>query len=127
MQEERRQGERRQSERHDSVDLLDYVVVDPDGEKTEYSMGRSLNISEAGILMETSKKLSIGSLVIITLDLGEELIEVQGKVVYINYSADRYKTGVRFLNKSEHVIKALKTFIQTLGEKRRKRREGDRE
>jgi len=54
-------SERRRYIRPESLNLLDYIVVDEQGVQSEYSMGRTLNISIGGILMETHIKAAGGS------------------------------------------------------------------
>ena len=51
----------------ESLNLLDYIVVDEQGVQGEYSMGRTLNISLGGILMETHLKLKTGQQVMISI------------------------------------------------------------
>ena len=66
--------ERRNFIRPESLNLLDYLVVDQQGRQGEYSMARTLNVSEGGILMETHIPLPQGQQVMITLGLGENLV-----------------------------------------------------
>jgi len=103
-------------------DLFDYIAVNQEGKKVVYSKGRSLNISEQGLLMETDFKLPKDSQVIISLDLGEGLTEIQGKIVYTSYSDHQYKLGVRFINNSEKLTTRLKSYIKTIGRTSLKKR-----
>ena len=75
-------SERRRYIRPESLNLLDYIVVDEQGVQGEYSMGRTLNISIGGILMETHVKLQVGQQVMITIGLEDELVDVMGRIVH---------------------------------------------
>ena len=52
--------ERRRYIRPESLNLLDYLVVDEAGRPGDYSMARTLNVSKGGILMETHIPLPKG-------------------------------------------------------------------
>lgn len=73
-------NERRNQERTDSVNLLDYQVIDQQGRAGAYSLGRTLNISDDGMLMEPQTQMELGELILITLDLGENLCGYRAKL-----------------------------------------------
>ncbi len=111
-QEEETMGrERREFERPESLNLLDYIVYDEEGRQGEYAMGRTLNVSEGGILMETAKALPIGQQVKITLELNENLLEVTGRVVRTSPPGKLYMNGVLFTDVSEKDRKILKIYV----------------
>ena len=66
--------------RMESLNLLDYVLVDEKGEILARAMGRTLNISEKGILLETHIKFEPGQLLLITIGLEEDLVDFKGLV-----------------------------------------------
>ena len=59
-------GEKRKFIRWDAIHLLDYVVLDPDGSKGRYSMGRTLDVSLNGLKLETSYELPLEDGVLMT-------------------------------------------------------------
>lgn len=105
-------SERRRFVRPESLNLLDYIVVDEDGVQSEYSMGRTLNISIGGILMETHIKLESGQQVMITLGLENDLIDVMGKIIHSTPHADgMYHNGIEFFHVSAEDRRIINTYV----------------
>ena len=76
-------------------------------------MGRTLNVSESGILLETYKPIDSRTPISITIGIEEELIDIEGEVVFLKESAkDVYAAGIRFsqINDKERMI--LLKFIE---------------
>lgn len=103
--------ERRHYLRPESLNLLDYLVVDAQGRQGEYSMARTLNVSKGGILMETHRPLPKGQQVMITLGLQDELIDVMGKIVYTAQAAGRHQNGVAFFHLSDQDKGILNKYV----------------
>ena len=103
--------ERRRYIRPESLNLLDYLVVDEQGRQGEYSMARTLNVSKGGILMETHRQLPLGQQVMITLGLEEQLIDVMGRIVYVVGAAGRFHNGVEFFHLSDGDKRILDTYV----------------
>ncbi len=104
--------ERRQYIRPGALNLLDYLVVDDQGKQGDYSMGRTLNVSRGGILMETHIPLPQGQRVMITLGLREELVNIMGRIVYCTFSADRHQNGIEFFHVTDSDQKILNRYIE---------------
>lgn len=104
--------ERRQYIRPEALNLLDYLVVDEQGRQGDYSMGRTLNISTGGILMETHIPLPRGQQVMITLGLGDELIGVMGRIVYSTFDADRHQNGIEFFHITDANQRILNRYVK---------------
>ena len=84
--------------RMDSLNLLDYVLVDQKGETVTRAMGRTLNISEKGILLETHNHLEPGQILMITIGLEEDLVDLKGQVRHSEPRDDKYfGVGIEFL------------------------------
>lgn len=105
-------SERRNYIRPESLNLLDYLVVDQQGRQGEYSMARTLNVSEGGILMETHIPLPKGQQVMITLGLQEDLINVMGRVVYTTFDSERHQNGIEFFHLAENDRAILTRYVQ---------------
>lgn len=103
--------ERRQFIRPESLNLLDYLVVDEQGRQGEYSMARTLNVSKGGILMETHMPLPQGQQVMITLGLKDQLIDVMGRIVYTTNASGRYQHGVEFFHVSDNDKRVLDDYV----------------
>ena len=104
--------ERREFIRPESLNLLDYIVIDEQGRQGEYSLGRTLNVSEGGILMETRSPIPPGFQVMITLGLNEELIDLQGKIIHSSSSGDLYENGIEFTFSPDDKIEILHRYIE---------------
>ncbi|MDH3349709.1 MAG: PilZ domain-containing protein [Desulfobulbaceae bacterium] len=104
--------DRRKKPRSNSLNLLDYIIVDEEGKSGSYSMGRTLNISDDGILMETNIELELGQLVLITLDLEEELVQVTGKIIHVGGNTGAYQAGIKFFHLGNNERRAIAVYTK---------------
>jgi c-di-GMP-binding flagellar brake protein YcgR len=104
--------ERRHFIRPEALNLLDYLVVDAQGRQGEYSMGRTLNISKGGILMETHIPLPRGQQVMITLGLENNLVDIMGRIIYTTYAAGMHQNGIEFFHVAENDKKILNRYTK---------------
>ncbi|MGE4560379.1 MAG: PilZ domain-containing protein [Desulfobulbus sp.] len=104
-------SERRRFIRPESLNLLDYIVVDEQGRQGEYSLARTLNVSKGGILMETHHQLPKGQQVLITLGLKDQLIDVMGRVVYVVGASGRFHSGIEFFHLSDADKEVLDRYV----------------
>ncbi len=110
-------NERRHDTRLKAIDLLDYILIDKDGVRIDFSMGRTLDISENGMLMETNKDIPINHLILVTLDLDENLIRVKGKVMHSHTDAGRYQIGIKFFDISRKHSETFHQYIEAFQSK----------
>lgn len=103
--------ERRRYIRPESLNLLDYLVVDEAGRPGDYSMARTLNVSKGGILMETHIPLPKGQQVMVTLGLKEQLIDVMGRIVYTAVEDGRHHSGIEFFHVSDNDKRVLDSYV----------------
>ncbi|UCH20445.1 MAG: PilZ domain-containing protein [Deltaproteobacteria bacterium] len=112
--------EKRKFIRIDSLNLS-YVLVDGNDDEEKQTMGRTLNVSEAGIRLETAVPVELNSNLTLTIGLEEDLVDIKGTVVHSSKGeGDRYQLGVKFLGKDEKASKILKKFIKAFQKQRRK-------
>lgn len=111
--------EKRKHHRIDSLHLLNYVYTDEKSEDAMQGMGRTLNISEAGILLEThTPPISVGSVVSLTIGFEEEVVDIKGRVVYTKESKnDMYESGIEFFDVDADAKKILEQYIEAFNEK----------
>ncbi|WP_456385961.1 PilZ domain-containing protein [Desulfolithobacter sp.] len=105
--------ERRREIRPESLNLLDYLVVDKDGKQGEYSMGRTINVSEGGVLIETHLPLPMGQQVMLTMGLKDELVDVMGRVVHTKTVAGRHQSGIEFFHLARNDKKVISHYVRT--------------
>ncbi|WP_136795744.1 PilZ domain-containing protein [Desulfosediminicola ganghwensis] len=89
-------SEKRKFIRHNAIHLLDYLVLEDDGTKTTYSMGRTIDVSAGGIKLETAHELEPGTRLEITVGLEEDLVDLIGTIVYCREKMGRYISGIAF-------------------------------
>jgi c-di-GMP-binding flagellar brake protein YcgR len=108
--------EKRKFYRVDTLNLLNYTVYDSTEQVIMQGMGRTLNVSETGILLETHVALKTGHSVRLTIGLAEDLIEIEGSVVYSKPGREnRYESGIQFTRIDDSGKENLTAFIQALG------------
>lgn len=105
--------EKRRHPRIDSLSLLSYAGRDENGVMVEQGMGRTVNVNEGGILLETHAPIDPQYVVFLAIGLEDELIEVNGKVVHQNVDEDgMFKTGIRFMQTGADTLRILRKFIK---------------
>lgn len=106
-------SERRRYVRPESLNLLDYIVVDEHGVQGNYSMGRTLNISIGGILMDTHIPLTPGQQVMITIGLEEDLVDVMGRIIRSTHHHDgMYHNGIEFFHASVEDRRIINKYVE---------------
>jgi c-di-GMP-binding flagellar brake protein YcgR len=109
------ESQRRKYERKDSLNLIDYVLLGPEGNPISRRMGRTLNVSVGGILLETHHPLKQGQRVVITIALNEDIVEINGRVVYIKPCEDKlFCSGIEFAEIDEEGERVVKNYIEAL-------------
>ena len=104
--------DRRRHERKHSFNLVNYVLLDEQGNRISRGMGRTRNLSERGFQLETHDPLHQGQLLLITVGLEEDLVELKGKVTYSMPSEEKgYSAGIEFLEIDETGRDVLRPFI----------------
>ena len=112
--------EKRKFIRIDSLNLS-YVLVDGKDDEEKQTIGRTLNVSEAGIRLETHVPVELNSTLTLTLGLEEDLVDIKGKVVYsAETEGGWYQLGVEFIEKDDKAGQILKKFIEAFRKQRKK-------
>jgi len=103
---------KRKHERVDTLNLLSYVVLDSDGKEWEQGMGRTLNISETGLQLETREPIQTNNILQISIGIEDELVEIKGKVIYTNRGdAGMFETGIEFRQVKQDALAVLNKYI----------------
>lgn len=100
-----------QNRRHQRTDSLNlsYFNVDEDGVIVDQGMGRTINISISGILLEISSQLSKDQLLDMELALGNDLIDAKGKVVHCHDLGNgKFQAGIEFTDISSDNLEIIK-------------------
>lgn len=94
---------------------LSYVYVDEHGTPVREGMGRSLNVSESGMLLETTFYIAPDNFLLLNVAVEEKLLDIKGRVVHCRKnSAGRYQAGVEFTDLENVSSEELKQIVQSL-------------
>jgi c-di-GMP-binding flagellar brake protein YcgR len=103
--------EKRRHIRIDSENLSHVIVENAEGPVNE-GIGKTLNISESGILLETHFPMESGQGVDLTLALEEELLGGRGEVVHSRTDEQGIsRTGIQFKDVDDATLRVLKQFV----------------
>ncbi len=109
-------GNQRDFPRIKNLLLVEINQFDEKGFRADLATGRTLDISYGGLRLELNHPLPLRSIVVLTLALGEGLIQVKGKVVYLEQiNSTRCAMGIQFIDVAprsrrmldEHVDRAM--------------------
>ena len=105
-------NERRRHIRIDSLNLS-YVSVDENGSIVNEGIGRTLNVSESGILLETNFQTSLKQAVSLTIAFEEDLLDLRGTFIHCQaFGNGLFQTGVEFMEIDDSAKETLKRYIQ---------------
>ena len=108
---------KRRHSRVDSLNLLSYSCTDDTGQVVIQGMGRTLNVSQGGILLETHAQIDSSYTISLTIGLQEELIDINGQVVRsIPGKDDNYESGIKFHEMDEAALQLLNKYIKAFHE-----------
>jgi len=92
---------------------LSYVFVDGNNDEGKQTIGRTLNVSESGILLETHIPVNLHDKLLLTIGLKEDLVDIKGKVVHVAKDEhEKYEIGVQFTDKDDAATEILGKYIK---------------
>ena len=104
---------KRKHERIQSLNLS-YICLDEDQNIIKQGMGRTLNISESGILLETHFPIESNHTIQLTVSLEENLVDIKGRPVHVqSMEGGKYQIGIQFFDLDENAIKMLRQYISS--------------
>jgi hypothetical protein len=102
---------KRKHERIQSLNLS-YICLDEDENIIKQGMGRTLNISESGILLETHFPIETNHVVQLTVSLEEDLLDLKGRPVHVrSRDKGKYEIGIEFVELDQNASDLLKNFV----------------
>jgi hypothetical protein len=103
--------EKRKHKRLDSLNLS-YVCLDEDGKAIKQGMGRTLNLSESGILLETHFPIQLGYSVILGIGLHDDLVDIKGRPKHTRALENGvYEVGIEFVEPSADARRVVHDFL----------------
>lgn len=96
--------EKRKHPRVKTENLVSYVYIDDRGNEIEEGIGRTINVSLGGILIETNKPIGTQDILLMTIGIDDEIMNMKGKVVYcMAEDSGIFRTGIQFLEAKENI------------------------
>ncbi|MBW2608888.1 MAG: PilZ domain-containing protein [Deltaproteobacteria bacterium] len=103
--------DKRKKPRIDTHNLLSYVCLDENSQVLTQGMGRTLNVSEGGILLETHVPLDQEHIISLTISLEDEIMDIKGKITYHKKLEDgMFESGIRFIDMDETQRQIIKQY-----------------
>ena len=104
--------EKRHYKRIDSLNLIAYVCIDGKNKVVSQGMGRTLNVSKGGILLETHVRIDSSNSVLLTIGLEEDLVNIKGKIVTPSKGKEeKFESGIQFMETDETSKETLNRYI----------------
>lgn len=107
--------DKRKHTRFESLNLS-YLCLDDDENIIKQGMGRTLNISESGILLEAYFPIDTSYKILLTIGLEEKLVDLEGRLAHSRPTEKgRHEVGIEFVNLDDDARKMIKDFIDHIG------------
>jgi hypothetical protein len=111
------QEDKRLHPRIHALNLISYDCLDKNGQVVMQGMGRTLNVSEGGILLETHVQIEPQSDVLLSIGLEDDLIEIKGKVITSKPGKeDKFESGIQLHEVGKADLVVLKLYIKAFKE-----------
>jgi c-di-GMP-binding flagellar brake protein YcgR len=106
-------NEKRKYSRVDSIYLLNYEHIDKNNnDSVTQGMGRTINVSESGIMLETHIPFNENDIIKVVVGLKEDMVTIRGKVVFNRPTqTGRFQSGIEFLSIDDSSLKTLRRYI----------------
>jgi len=109
--------EKRRHPRIDSLNLVSFVCLDEENREVQQGMGRTLNVSESGILLETYAPIELQHIVSLQIGLEDDYVDIKGKAVHFSpCEGGKFESGIQFLETNEEEFLMLKKYIKAFDE-----------
>ncbi len=104
--------DRRIDTRVDKINLVQVSRFDEEGFRADLATGRTLNISRGGLRLELHHPLPLRSKVSLDLQLGTELVQIYGSVVYLEaLDEESCCMGIAFRNVPPDIQQILDRIV----------------
>jgi hypothetical protein len=112
-------AEHRKFIRYDSLHLLDYLVIDDEGNPGVYSMGRTIDVSVDGLKLETAQPLAANTLLSVTVGLEDDLIELQGRTTHAHPFNGRFLSGISFIKITREGRRVFAKYVEAFRQRQK--------
>jgi hypothetical protein len=107
--------EQRRYTRIETSTLVKYIIYDNKGKAMGYGKGRTVNLSQSGILLETQEPLNGAFVMLITMDLDGKDVKVKGRLVHSNLqkTTGHYFSGIDFIGNKDQQVSGIVAFVKS--------------
>ena len=106
---------KRKYKRIESLNLVSYECLDENNQLECRGMGRTLNVSESGIMLETHIPIALQSIVSLGIGLEDDILKIQGKIVHSEPGANnKFESGIEFIEADGKALQFLKRYIKAV-------------
>jgi len=106
-------AERRKYPRVPIHNLISYVCLDEDGKPIKRLMGSALDISQGGLLLETTQQIEPGNGILIMADEQDRIIEINGKAAYCReIGGGKFYVGISLQGSHNENIQFVRSMIR---------------
>ena len=108
-------ADRRKHHRIKTQNLISHFSFDEGGALNAQGIGRAMDVSQGGILIETPQPIESEMLSLMAVDLDGNLFEIKGRLMHSNQSSSgMYLAGIAFVGSdwqvSNFVVKLVKGY-----------------
>ena len=112
--------ESRNSIRVDAQLFISYDILDKEGKVVQAGMALSEDLSRSGVKIKDRSQLPVDTSVKIHLAVGEEVIDLTGKVRHVKkVGGSNYHIGVEFSEVDAELVKRLAKFYPEILQKKK--------
>ena len=105
--------DRRKHQRIKTQNLISHFSVGETDKFVSEGLGKALNISRGGMLLETPYPIESAQLSLLAVDLEDNVFEINGRLIYSKKSSDRmYLSGIAFVGSDEKVATFLTKLVK---------------
>jgi hypothetical protein len=114
-------SENRRYTRVETSNLISFMSIDAEGRVQRQGMGKALDISQNGLLLESALPVDSEYVSLMSTDPNNQLIEITAQVAYSRRGrTGSYLTGVRFAASEDDNIRFAASLIKTFHYRRKK-------
>lgn len=110
---EKTASDRRRYQRVPTNNPITYVLMGADGTQIGQGIGKAVNVSQTGILLETDIQLRSTYILLVSTDMDNNMMEIVGKVVFSKASdKGRFWSGIKFQGEHQDNVKFRRDLIR---------------
>lgn len=105
--------DRRKFPRTKTRNLIAHISFDQNGKMISQGLGKALDISKGGLLLETPYPIETGLLSLMAVDKNDMLFEIKAELVYCKkLDPGKYQAGIKFKGSELQVRNFVKRLIK---------------